>query len=259
MENSNIKAEIVYYLEDPYLNRSNIDNISQLLKYLKKTEIRKDGWLFGDLVVFNEYRATGTYIIGKEGKLVDNPDNSYAGYLTIPYEITQYLDNAVEKYSNTYDLNDIELRYDDKFIKDNINTSSCKILEKWNWKFYYCGNHELNIKFPQGEVNTFDVKNTSAYKIKKWYEASHNEQIKFRLYYRVQGEDEMKRFEKINSNNKLPKLPTTWSRYLDGAGGGCDYSFEEYIYIGPKDEKIKIVKDVNKFYNGFYHKIDFFI
>lgn len=60
MENSNIKAEIVYYLKNPNLNKSNIDNISQLTKYLKKTDIRKDGWLFGDLVVFDEYRATGT-------------------------------------------------------------------------------------------------------------------------------------------------------------------------------------------------------
>ena len=251
MENSNIKAKIVYYMKNPDLNISNVENIFQLSKYLEKTDIRKKGWLFGDLVIFDDYRATGTYIIGKEGKLVENPDNSLSGYLTIPYEITQYLDNAVEKYSGFFDLNDIELRYDDKFIRDNINTSSCKILEKWGWKFYYWNNSKLNIEFPNNKFNTFDVKNTTAHKIKKWYEASQKEQVKFRLYYRFKNEDKYK-------EKKLPKLPSTWSRYLEGAGGGSEYSFEEYIYMGPKDEKDKVVKYINKFYDGFNHKIDFF-
>ena len=257
MENSNIKAEIVYYMENPNLNVSNVDNISQLSKYLQKTDIRKDGWLFGDLVLFDDYRATGTYIIGKEGKLVGNPDNSLSGYLTIPYEITQYLDNAVEKYLDIFDLNDIELRFDDKFIRDNINTSNCKILEKWGWKISYCTTGELHIEFPNNKFNTFDVENISAYKIKNWYEASQKEQVKFRLYYKLQTNDEMQRFQKKHKENKLPKLPSTWTRYLQGAGGGCDYNFEEYIYMGPKDDKDKMIKCINKFYDEIYHTIDF--
>ena len=92
MENSNIKADYVYYCEAD-LDSDNITNISQLSKYVNK-------YNFGDLVAFSAYRDTGTYIIGKEGNLVPNPDYSCSGYLTIPYEITQHLDNAVEKYSD---------------------------------------------------------------------------------------------------------------------------------------------------------------
>ena len=82
----------------------------------KKLDIKYN---FGDLVAFSDYRDTGTYIIGKDGKLIANPDYSGAGYLTIPYEITQYLDNAVEKYSD-HEVNCIDLRFDDKFILDKM-------------------------------------------------------------------------------------------------------------------------------------------
>ena len=68
-----------------------IKNISQLSDYVTN-------YNFGDLVAFSDYRDTGTYIIGKNGELVYNPDYSNSGYLTIPYEITQYLDDAVNKY-----------------------------------------------------------------------------------------------------------------------------------------------------------------
>ena len=51
----------------------------------------------------------------KNGELVNNLDYSNSGYLTIPYEITQYLDNAVNKYQGVDPIY-INLRYDDKFI-----------------------------------------------------------------------------------------------------------------------------------------------
>ena len=113
MENCNIKADYVYYYEAD-LDTSNINNISQLSNYVYS-------YNFGDLVAFSEYRDTDTYIIGKNGELISNPDYSASGYLTIPYEITQYLNNAVEKYSDVEPMY-IDLRYDDKFILDNINT-----------------------------------------------------------------------------------------------------------------------------------------
>ena len=107
-----------------YENKNNITNVSQLSDNVKN-------YNFGDLVAFSEYRDTCTYIIGKNGELINNPDYSGSGYLTIPYEITQYLYDAVNKYKNI-DPTYIDLRSDDKFIKDNINTTSCKIKEEWN-------------------------------------------------------------------------------------------------------------------------------
>ena len=45
----------------------------------------------------------------------------------------------------------IDLRHDDKFIKDNINTSSCKIKGEWNWKITLYSGYMLYIKFPNGK------------------------------------------------------------------------------------------------------------
>ena len=114
MECCNIKAKYVYCEDE--LNTDNIDNISQLSDYVNSHK-------FGDLLAFSNYRDAETFIIGK---LISNLDYSGSGYLTIPYEITQHLNNAVEKYSDVEPMY-IDLRDNDKFILDNINTKSCKI------------------------------------------------------------------------------------------------------------------------------------
>jgi hypothetical protein len=80
------------------------------------------------------------------------------------------------------------------------------------------------------------------------------EQVKFLLYYKLYNEDEVKKLK----NKKEIKLPVTWNKYLNSGGGGIDYSFEEYIYEGPKDEKDKVVKIINKYYENLEHKINFF-
>ena len=58
--------------EDPDVDFENLHNISQLSNYV-------EDYNFGDLVVTSDYRDTGTYIIGKDGRLVGNPDYSNSG------------------------------------------------------------------------------------------------------------------------------------------------------------------------------------
>ena len=110
MEDSNIIAERIIWDE---LDCKDLNNISDLEGYMKVKKI--DSYNYGDLVSFNTYRDTRTMFIGKNGKLVDNPDYTDAGYLTIPYEITQYLKNATHKY-NDIEYSFIDLRHDDKFF-----------------------------------------------------------------------------------------------------------------------------------------------
>ena len=248
MEDSNIKAEYVYFCENNKIdeNESEIKNISQLSDYVTN-------YNFGDLVAFSDYRDTGTYIIGKNGELIYNPDYSNSGYLTIPYEITQYLDDAVNKYQGV-DTMYIDLRYDDIFIKTNINTSSCKIKAEWNWKLTLYSGYMLYIKFPNGKEHGFDVSKTSAYKIKKWYEASQKEQSKLKVFFKVKGK-KYNKFRKYTEKNREPKIPSTWSYQFNGGGGGYESSYSEFTYEGPLDEEEKVIKSIKKYYNGYDYSI----
>ena len=246
MENPNIKAKVVYdygvnndYPENK-IDISDLDNISQLSKYVKN-------YNYGDIVIYDTYRHTGTFIIGKEGNLIENPDNSNSGYLSIPYEITQYLDDALYKYGDIYNINDIALRYDDKFIKNNINTEEYKILENWNWKLYWCDNDNIHIKFPNEESNDFNINKYNTYKIKKWYEARSEPKSSFRL--------------EVISNDydyTVPNIDCTWTmkqNSMSDINGTFKFG---YFLEGPTDHKKEVIKTINNFYKGNrYTIIDF--
>lgn len=247
MEDSTIKAKYVYYCENAEVNKGLYKNVSELSKYI-------ENYNYGDLIALSDYRDTGTYIIGKEGKLIPNPDYSASGYLTIPYEITKHLTNAVDKYKDVdFNLSHIDLRYDDKFIKDNINTTSSKILEKWNWKLTLKGNY-LGVVFPNGTSNGFNVEETSAYIIKKWYEGSKKEQSKYKLYYKLENEDYDLFKQKYDYSSK-PNIPSTWTIEYNGGGGSYKKTEENQTLYGPKEDEEKMLKAVGKFYNGFNYSI----
>ena len=69
---------------------------------------------YGDIVKLSDYRDTGTYFIGKNGKLLEILIIIQDIYQL--YKITQYLDDALYKYEFAYGITHI-VKYDDKFIK----------------------------------------------------------------------------------------------------------------------------------------------
>ena len=162
MEDSNILAKYVYECEN-IKKAENIKNISELniLDYN-----------YGDLVSFSEYRDIKTFIIGKNGDLIKNNDIRGSGYLSIPFEITQYLDDALTKYSNSdLIISDIELRHDDKFIQETINSDNIEIPSDWEISYSPC-DEEFFVKFPNGRNKLFSTNNTTINTIKEWYEDS---------------------------------------------------------------------------------------
>lgn len=154
------KAKYVYKFSDME-DYNHIKNVSQLSDYISEYQ-------YGDLISFDDYRDVGTFIIGKNGNLIPNEDKSGSGYLSIPYEITKHLDDAVSLYSDI-PVRDISIRYDDKIILNNINTPNCKILEEWNWEFtWFPGS--IHIIFSNGENEFFNIKNTDTQQILDWYQ-----------------------------------------------------------------------------------------
>ena len=261
MENSNVKAKYVYWcdevldedeedkyekIQDKYKNIKNISELSHIVKEYN----------YGDLVSFSDYRDTGTYIIGKKGKLVPNPDNASAGYLSIPYDITKHLNNAVEMYCHDdLSVNDIDLRYDDKFIKDNINNKKCKILKKWGWQISYCVDY-LYIRFPNGKSNDFEIDKTNSEQILAWYKGSEKEQAKFKINLELRDDDYYKYIKKFGENNykwmsAKPQLPHDWQHQDRSSGGGHSYYQISTYYTGPLESKDQVINIINNFYEGF--------
>lgn len=243
MEDSTIKAKYIYYDDKIKIEDfSKFRNITDLFRFINKDL----EYNYGDLVAFSKYRDTQTYIIGKEGTLIKNPDYSYAGYLTIPYEITNCLDNALEKYSEI-ETQYIDLRFDDKFIKENINTKSCKILEKWNWKISYNNEtQELYIDFSNDIKNVFNINKTSSNKILRWYNGSKLDQTTIELRYKI---------KKDLYNNEEPKLPPTWCLEYNGTCSNNKEIIKKFILKGPTIDKDKVINSINKTFKNINFEI----
>ena len=244
-EDSSVQAK--YIIEDELENSDRFKNIKDLDDYLKIKGVTK--YNFGDLISFSSYRDTGTIIIGKNGKLIANPDYSGSGYLTIPYEITQYLNDATNKYKNL-EVNCIDLRYDDKFLKDNFG----EISQSWNFKFTRIEENTISVEFPNGKINHFNT-DTSAQEIYNFYLGSQKEQATIKLYYSINGEKYHEFKNKYGYNTVPSNLPKTWSVEYGSSGGGSGHKHGNIIFKGPFDELTNILDILSQYYDGFEPKI----
>lgn len=245
MEDSNIIAERIIWDE---LDCKDLNNISDLEGYMKVKKI--DSYNYGDLVSFSTYRDTRTMFIGKNGKLVDNPDYTDAGYLTIPYEITQYLKNATHKYKDI-EYSFIDLRHDDNFLEEKIG----KNLNP-EYKYVYDPYEEIiYVDYPNSSKNEFDINSTSKEDIEAFYEGSKKEQSKIKVFYELRGNDMKKFKDKYGSLYKLPIIPNTWKVYSGSGGGGSNYSSGYNHFNGPTESLAEVMEKINIFYEGFNYKI----
>lgn len=244
-ENSNIYA--TYAIDDEIDNIAKLKNISDIKEYLKIKDITK--YHYGDLFSFSSNRDVGTLILGKNGVLIPNPDYSGTGYLTIPYEITQYLDDATNKY-NDIDVNCIDLRYDDKFIKNNIG----EIPKSWNFKFTKTDEDIISIEFPNGRVNDFKI-NTKPEDIYNFYLGSQKEQATIKLSYIIKGEKYHEFKNKYGYNTVPSNLLKTWSVEYGSSGGGTDNKNGTLKFNGPFEEVANVLDILNKYYDGFDVKV----
>lgn len=107
---------------------------------------------YGDFINFDEHRYASMYIVGKDGVLHRNPDNSCSGGISIPLVITQYLDNALKKYGTDI-ANDIELGHKDITLKKyNINSK-----EHFTNKYYWTMDDEVYCQDKNGEEKKLEL------------------------------------------------------------------------------------------------------
>ena len=248
MENSDIRAK---YVLKTYSGLEDIENISEI------SDLVKD-YKFGDLVKFGI-----TYAIGKDGNLISCTDSNLN--ISIPYQITGYLDDAINKYSEI-DVTFIQLRHDDKFILNNINDEDNIIQEDWGWQIYWGRHGVIVIFFPDGKKGTFTITNTTTSGILQWIEASKEEQFNIKLIAHLKDNDGsyqsfVRKYGKANTRwaKIFPEqLPSTWTvkkAYIDGSKKRRYMDFD-YRLGGPKRNKEDIIKIINNFYQGFDYHIE---
>jgi len=260
--NNDKPTKIIFDITDAYDNfdyEFDIDEIIDKIKSmkdLKKYNLYDGPYEFGDIVRLNEYRDTGTFFVGEKGELIENPDNSGSGYLTVPLEITKHFDDAIKKFEIDYlEINDIELKYNDKLILDKINTKNCKIKENDNFILsYYFYDNTLEVIFPNGNHNRFDINELTANKIKKWYKSSQLQQSKITVEISVKDDDYI-RFKKKYKDNYYPKCPTTWSTDYGGGSYGGKNLIERIYFKGPSHETKNLKDMINKFFKDFQQNI----
>ena len=245
MEDSNIKAECIIWDD---LDHSEFNNISDLKGYMKVKKI--NSYNYGDLVSFSTYRDTGTMFIGKNGKLVNNPDYTDAGYLTIPYEITQYFKNATHKYKDI-EYSYIDLRHDDDFLQEKISKN---LNSKYKYVYNPC-EEIIYVDYPNNFKGEFDLNSTSKKDIETFYEGSKKEQSKIKVFYELRNNDMKKFKDKYGSLYKLPIIPKTWKVYSGSGSGGSNYSSGYNHFNGPTESLAEVIEKINIFYEGFNYKI----
>lgn len=148
-----ISMDKIYVLKQIIDSRTCKDHKNLLIQKRKAEiheQIDQDNWEFGNIINDPDgCRYAEAIIVGYDMKAVLNPDFSGSGYLTIPIEITQYLDNAYEFYKNVIQYPDIssvtiQFKHNDKYVIEKFG----KELDKED---------EIEMEFIDGELDSISV------------------------------------------------------------------------------------------------------
>ena len=135
----------------------------QLFESLEKNEFtiekflelidKKIEYKHGDFLNLDDYRYGLMYIVGKNGVLYRNPDNSSSGGISIEFQIAQYYKDSIKKFGEY--ANDIELGYYDINLS-NYETKEGDDFYKYNY-IWIC----------DGEIESIDKNGNSSTLVRK--------------------------------------------------------------------------------------------
>jgi len=229
-------------------NENNEDTKNEDIKnYLINNfeDVTNENYKFGNSFQFSSNRSHSRYFIGKNNTIIYNP--MYGdGDLVIPYELTKYTKDAVNDFKDS-EFDSILLRYDDKFIKENIVGN---ILKKWNWKFIYdTMQNGIYIEFPNNKQKIFNL-GTNVKDIMSYFKKSNEVQTEF-----IFNVEYKSMYDGYNIYDIV--LPSTWDYQSLGGGGNGTSGYFSNKYIGPLSEKEHMITLLKKTYDKeeFTYKI----
>ena len=242
MEDSSIKAGVYYKFELSEKDINTLDDVDQ------------PDANYGDVFKCSDSRDCYSFFLGKNGSMVKNPDYTNSGYLSIPYEITQHLQDAVSKYEDV-DYFHIDLRYDDNFIRSKLGVVS----EEFQFKFRWDRNQRLLIViFPNKVSHGFDVSKETLEDVLAFYEGSKKEQATVNVCWSLSGNAYARYMQKNQislTRMVTPSKPATWSTFTRRSSGGMGSRSTLDVYTGPLDEMPGMVQVLQDFYRGYEYTI----
>jgi len=221
---------------------------------------------FGDFIVCPYYdkeegkSGHNIYCISKNNKVVKIPNEGEYKNWTIPYDVTKYLKNALLKFREFPWIRNMYIRYDDKFVRKNLNTKKFKILKKWNLKIMLSLDEnkitKITIQFDNKTTKTFNInKKLKVKKMLQWYESSKLEQSKIDIEINVPLDKKKEFFKKLYFFKK--NLPFSWNLQEINITSKEGIITKNYLLNGPKINSEKIIKSINYRFNNFNKNLNF--
>ena len=218
---------------------------------------------FGDFIICPYYDRKETisgnniYCITKNDKVIKLENEGEYKNWTIPYSVTKYLRNATLKFKDFPWIKNMYIRYDDKFVRKNLNRKKCKILKKWNWKIILSlNNNKITIQFDNQTKKTFYInKKLNTYKLLKWYKSSKLDQCQIDIEITVPLDKKKYFFKKLYFFKR--NLPFTWNLQEINVSSKEGFITKNYLLNGPKINQNKIIKYINYKFNKFDINLNF--
>ena len=206
----------------------------------------------GDAIKYSSYRDTETRFLGWNGELIENPDLSGSGYLTIPLEVTKHFKNAVKYYRNILrgDTISIVLRRSDEWV---VKKYGRRLPKGWTVTYWV---HEIDIgqiyiEFDDGRGENFDLFATYE-EIKSYYDKLDEPRVRYSLYLNA---DDYKNWGRYEQSRDI-KLPSSWKCTQNGSGGGRAYK-ATYEFYGPKSDRKAALAAIREYYDGYGEGIEY--
>jgi len=231
--------------------------------------IQRHGLHHGDVVNFDEYRESAAKIVVYDSatgkyKFAANPDDSDAGYLTIPAEVLAHVTDFKTKYEEVMhhiqDYNEIvnfHVSPNDKFIVDKFG----KVPVGYEFDVYFDGGEYLDTfavsKVGKNTWYDFDYDTVTWQEIEDYFKAMEEEQAKFTIKVALKGQELTRYKDKYAGSGRYdwlrakPTLPTGWRVERGQSSMGMTEMKWDWKFSGPKSAMQQAKESAKKFLDGF--------
>lgn len=223
----------------------------------------------GDLFMPGDYRFAGAQVAcwdpdAHKMMFIDNPDDSEAGYLTIPACILSIVTDSVGKYKCLWeqpcDCNvNMHVSTNDKFVLDKFG----EVSDGWKFDVWYA-HGELEKVFvtpPDGSAGAEFEPDADWQTIVSFFDGRKGDQKRFQVHVQLDNDDLAKYKDKYTTGGKkfswvsaAPVLVSSWRLERGASSMGQNSHKFTWKLEGPAEVETEVIEKVKDFLTGFQYK-----